>query len=137
MPTGTQGNMARNLPFHAMIPLTKTVDFSDTGANGTAQQFDFYLPLSAVIHYALVRVLTAFTGGSAYTCTVGQNSTSFNDIVGSADAIDLTTVGGYMVIKGEDLAISTEVLPAIKLGWSGTSTAGRVAVTLVYHANAA
>lgn len=135
MGTGTQGNAARNLPFQAMIHLSKTVNFGDTGANGTAQPFDFWLPDTAIIHYVLVRVTTAFTGGSAYTYVCGQNSTSFNDMVASGDAIDLTALGGYMVIRGEDLAISSEVLPNVKLGWSGTTTAGVVKTTIVYHAD--
>ena len=138
MATGTAGTTARTLAFQAVHYLRKTVNYNDAliGGSLAGSPFGAYLPAGASILFTKVLVKTAFSGGSAYVLTVGQNSTSYNDIINSSNAVDLTATGASIVFKGADLDLSSaDALPYLKIANSGTGAAGVVEVTIVYTIN--
>lgn len=138
MATGTQGTTARAIPMQLVHYLRKTVNYNDAGIGGAlaGAAFANYLPAGASILFTKVLVKTAFSGGSAYVLTVGQNSTSYNDIIASTNSVDLTATGATIVWKGADLDLSSaDALPYVKIANSGTGAAGVVEVTIVYTIN--
>lgn len=134
MATNTQGRPARELPFQAVHYMRKTVNFNDTGiATGIA--FKNWLPAGARILATFVNIITVFNAATTNVLTVGQNSTSFNDIVASGD-VDETTVATTQVLTGGKLEIASDVQAFIKYTQTGTpATTGKACVVIAYVPN--
>lgn len=114
--------------------LRKTVTFADSGIS-TGISFANELPAGSSIMFALVKIKTAFNAATTNVLTVGQNSTSYNDIVNSTD-IDETVTGAAMILRGCTLALASAALPYVKYTQSGTAaTAGVAEVTIAYTVN--
>lgn len=131
MATNTAGTAARALSFQAVHYLRKTVTYSDAGiATGIA--FPAPLPAGAQILSTYVNVLTAFNAQTTNVLTVGQNSSSYNDIAGSGDITEGST-GMQVVTTGGGLDITTDVTPYVKFTQTGTAaTAGKARIVIAY-----
>jgi hypothetical protein len=132
MATNTDNrHVARQLPFQATNYLRKTVNFNDTGIS-TGEPFSFYLPAGAQILYATVNIITAFNAGTTNVLTVGQNSSSYNDIVASGDVAPGST-GSTMCLRGADLNITSDVQVNATYTQTGTAaTAGQAVIVITY-----
>jgi hypothetical protein len=95
--------------------------------------FANYLPEDAQILCAIVKITAAYNAGTTNVLTIGQNSTSYNDIAAAGD-IDEATTGADIVWTGAALDLSSApVLPYVKYAQTGTAaTAGRSIITLLY-----
>lgn len=131
MATGTAGTAARTLSFHGVHYLRKTVTYSDANiATGIA--FPNQLPAYAQILSTYVNVITAFNAQTTNVLTVGQNSSSYNDIVASG-GVDETTTGMQVVTTGGGLNITTDVTPYVKYTQTGTAaTTGKARIVIAY-----
>lgn len=134
MATGTAAVAARELKIQAAHYLRMTVNYSDTGIS-TGRPFANYLPSGAVIEEVIVRIVTAFNAATTNVLTVGQNSSSYNDMVAAGD-VDETTAGTTKVLRGADLTISSDALPYVKYTQTGTAaTAGQAIIIIKYIPN--
>jgi len=132
MPTNTQGRPARELPFQAVHYMRKTVNFNDTGIT-TGIAFKNWLPSGARIVTTWVNIDVVFNAATTNVLTVGQNSSSYNDIVASGD-VDETALGTTAVVKGGALgALAADTQVFIKYTQTGTpATTGKATVVLQY-----
>ena len=132
MPTNTQGRPARELPFQAVHYMRKTVNFNDTGIT-TGIAFKNWLPAGARILRADVTIDVVFNAATTNVLTVGQNATSYNDIVASGD-VDETALGETSVLTGAKLgALAADAQVFIKYTQTGTpATTGKATVVLQY-----
>ena len=132
MATNTAGHVARLLPFQAVHYLKMTVNYNDTNIS-TGIPFAAYLPGGAQILFTTVNVLTAFNAATTNVLTVGQNATSYNDIVNAGDVNEGAT-GSAMVLRGADLDLTAaDALPYIKYAQTGTAaTAGKAVIVIAY-----
>ena len=134
MATNTAGHVARLLPFQAVHYLKMTVNYNDTNIS-TGIPFAAYLPAGAQILFATVNVLTAFNAATTNVLTVGQNATSYNDIVNAGDVNEGAT-GSTMALRGADLNITTDVQVFYKYTQTGTAaTAGQAVIVIAYVPN--
>lgn len=132
MPTGTQGRPARELPFQATHYLRKTVNYNDVGIS-SGIPFSYWLPAGAQILRCNVIIMTAFNAATTNVLTVGQNATSYNDIVAAAD-VDETTLGETAVLTGAKLDLSGgDAQPFVKYTQTGTAaTTGKARIIIEY-----
>lgn len=131
MSTNTTARQTRDYRMQLVHYLRKTVRYNDTDI-AAGSPFTKYLPSGASIQYATVKIKTAFNGGTTNVLTVGQNSTSFNDMVAAGD-VDETATGSNMVLRGADLTLSSDALPYAKYTQTGTAaTAGEAEITIAY-----
>ncbi len=134
MPTNTAGVDARELPWQAVHYMRKTVNFNDTGIS-SGVPFAQYLPAGASILFTVVKIKTAFNATTTNVLTVGQNSTSYNDMVDSTDILEGST-GAYIVNRGADLTLASAVRAFVKYTQSGTAaTTGQAEVTIAFTIN--
>lgn len=113
--------------------LTKTVNYNDAGIS-SGISFAESLPIGAFIVGWYVEVVTAFNAVSTNVLTVGTNSTSYNDIVNSADVTEGTT-GVYAGTRGwgRSLAATAEKAVFAKYTQTGTAaTAGQAVIVILY-----
>lgn len=131
MATGTAGTQARSYGTHQLHYIGPvTVNFNTTGISTGLKVGT--LPAGAEIHYAMVKIKTAFNAGTTNVLTVGTNSTSYNDIVAAGDADEAVTEG-VMVLRGADLTISADTDVYAKFTESGTAaTTGAAKVWVAY-----
>lgn len=133
MATNTAGGQARELPFQAVHYLRRTVNYND-GAISTGVKVG-RLPAGASVLFTNVKIKTAFNAVTTNVLTVGQNSSSYNDMVNASD-IDETATGSSMVVRGADLTLATEVDVYAKYTQTGTAaTAGVAEIIVAYCAN--
>jgi hypothetical protein len=129
MATGTVGKQPRELPFQAVHYMRKRVNYSDVGIStgikiGT-------LPKDANILRTTVKVRTAFNAATTNVLTVGQNSSSYNDIVAAGD-VDESAAEAQLVMRGADLDLSaSEVDVYAKYTQSGTAATAGVADIMI------
>lgn len=122
---------ARSLPWEAVHYLKKTVNFGDANiASGIS--FANSIPAGAQILGAWVNILTTFNATTTNVLTVGQNSSSYNDIVASADVAE-GTAGMTYVTTGGALDITTDVTPFVKYTQTGTAaTQGKARIVIAF-----
>ena len=131
MATNTAGVDARVAPWQMVHYMRKTVNYNDTDI-ATGVGFKNYLPSGASIQWVMVKIKTAFNAGTTNVLTVGQNASSYNDMVAAAD-VDESTTEASMVLRGADLTISSDVRPFITYTQTGTAaTAGVAEVVIAY-----
>jgi hypothetical protein len=134
MATNTQGQAARELPIQAVHYMRKTVTYSDSGIS-TGIGFNQWLPAGARILATTVIIETVFNAQTTNVLTVGTNSSSYNDIVASAD-VDETTLAGTTVLTGCKLAMATDLQPFVKYTQTGTAaTTGKASIHIQYSVN--
>jgi len=130
MATGTQGTQAREFGTQQVHYIRATVNFDtvgiDTGVKiGT-------LPEGAEILYCMVKVKTVFNAASTNVLTVGQNASSWNDIVAAGD-VNEASAEAYLVLTGADLTISADKDVYAKYTQSGTAAeTGQAKIILAY-----
>lgn len=130
---------ARRNPRQVLNTLKKTVNFGDTGiATGIA--FDEALPMGAFITGVFVDVVTAFNAAGVNTLTVGTNSTSYNNLVASADLSGNGTASiaavATQVLRGigRSIAAAAEKVPYVKYTQTSTAaTTGQAVVVITYE----
>lgn len=129
------GHVARQHPLQVVNYLRKTVNFNDAGIS-SGVPFAAYLPAGAQILDTIVNVITAFNAGTTNVLTVGQNSSSYNDIVGSSDVTE-GTPAAYVATAGAGLDLSAgDALPYVKYAQTGTAaTTGKAVVVITYVPN--
>lgn len=131
MPTNTQATTARVLPWRMLHTLDKTITYSDTGIS-TGIPMPNYIPAGYQIVATYVNVVTAFNAATTNVLTVGQNSSSYNDIVSASDVTEGNT-GMQIAYTGGALSITTDVLPYVKFTQTGTpATTGKARIVIVY-----
>lgn len=133
MATNTAGTAARELHTQQVHYLRMAVNFATPGiANGVA--FPNLLPAGAQILNTLVHITTAFVGGTP-AITVGQNATSYNDMVASTDTSGI--VGGttaVIIATGANLLLTADTTVYVKLN-PASVTAGALVVVVAYVPN--
>jgi hypothetical protein len=134
MATNTAGVDARQLPWHAMHYMRKTVNYNDTGIS-SGVGFKHYLPAGASIMYTMVKIKTAFNAASTNVLTVGTNSTSYNNMVAAGD-VDESATEASMVLAGADLTISSDTRVFVKYTQTGdAATTGSAEIVICYVPN--
>lgn len=109
--------------------LKKTVNYNDAGiSSGIA--FAESLPLGAFITGAYCEIVTTFDGTP--TLTVGTNSTSFNDIMNSADITE-GTAGVYVATRGWGRSLAASAEKVVKVKLAATSPSQGVAVIVITY----
>lgn len=124
----------RHDPRQVTNTLKKTVNFNDANIS-TGVAFDNSIPLGAFITSVKVEIVTAFNAVTTNTMTVGQNSTSYNDIVAASD-VDETALGVTEVARGwgRRLAATAAITPYVKYVQTGTAaTAGQAIIVIEYE----
>lgn len=113
--------------------LRKTVNFNDAGiASGV---YMGTLPAGAQIVDTVVNVVTAFNAVSTNVLTVGTNSTSYDNIVGSG-GVDESSATGQRVTTGLSLEFASDADVYVKYTQSGTAAnAGQAVIVVAYAAN--
>lgn len=130
---------SRRNPRQVVNTLKKTVNFNDAGIS-TGINFDESLPAGAFITGVIVDVVTAFNAATTNTLTVGTNSTSFNNLVASADlpgngSSSLST-GASSATRGlgRSIAATVEKAVTVKYAQTGTpATTGQAVVVITYE----
>lgn len=130
---------SRRNPRQVVNTLKKTVNFGDTGiATGVA--FDEALPMGAYITGVFVDVVTAFNAAGVNTLTVGTNSTSYNNMVASADlsgngTASITAVATQVLRGiGRSIAAAAEKVPFVKYTQTSTAaTTGQAVIVITYE----
>lgn len=119
--------------------LKKTVNFNDTGIS-TGIAFDEALPIGAFILSVMVEVVTAFNAAGVNTLVVGTNSTSFNNLVASADLVGNASASlGTQVTeatRGRGRSIASAAEKPVYVKYTQTSTAattGQAVVVITYE----
>jgi hypothetical protein len=134
MATNTSATQTRDERMPLVHYLHKTINFNDTDIS-TGRPFARYIPALASIQWVMVKIKTAFNAATTNVLTVGQNATSYNDMVAAADVLEGST-GSYMVLRGADLTLSADTLPFVKYTQSGTAaTAGVAEIVIAYTVN--
>lgn len=120
---------ARRQGFQGVNTLKKTVNYNDAGiSSGIA--FAESLPIGAFITGWYVEIVTTFDGTP--TLTVGTNSTSFNDIVNSADVTE-GTAGVYTGTRGWGRSLAATAEKVVKVKLAATSPSQGVAVIVITY----
>ena len=134
MATNTAGKVARQGYQQQVNYLRKTVNFNDTGISSGVGH-PFYLPAGAQILFTTVNIVTAFNAGTTNVLTVGQNSSSYNDIVAAGD-VNEAVAGSTMVLRGADLNITGDVQVFAKYTQTGgAATTGVANIVIAYAPN--
>lgn len=129
MTTNTAGTSARELATQQIHYLRKEVSFDTAGiASGVA--FPNPLPAGSQILFATINITTAFAGGTPLL-SVGQNSTSYNDIIANGDIVEAST-GSTMVLRGADLTFAADTAIYALLTNVGTGTTGVAVIVIAY-----
>lgn len=113
--------------------LRKTVNYNDAGIS-TGLSFAESLPVGAFILDVKVEIVTVFNAGTTNVLTVGTNSSSYNDIVNSADINEAAT-GVTLVSRGwgRSLAATAEKPVFAKYTQTGTAgTTGQAVIVIAY-----
>lgn len=136
MATGTAATVPapRQDPRQVVNTLRKTVNFNDTGIS-SGISFDNSIPQGAQITSVIVDIETAFNAVTTNVLTVGQNSTSYNDMVAAGD-VDETVAGATSVPRGigGSLARNGDITPFVKYTQTGTAaTTGKAHITITYE----
>lgn len=132
MATNTKGNFTREGARQHTNYLRKRVNFNDTGIS-TGIPFDEYLPAGARIIRTQVFIKTTFNATTTNVLTVGQNSSSYNDIVAAAD-VDESVAGAYSTDRGANLDLdSADALPYVKYTQTGTAATQGVADVVIEY----
>jgi hypothetical protein len=110
----------------------KTINFDTPGVSsgvliGT-------IPSGAEIVYAMVKTKTAFNATTTNVLTVGQNSTSYNDIATAAD-VDEAAAEAVLILRGSDLSFTADTGVYAKYTQSGTAATAGAARILVFYVN--
>lgn len=113
--------------------LRKTVNFNDTGiANGV--KFG-RLPAGAQILHAYCNVETVFNAATTNVLTVGTNSTSFDNILGTGD-INEASATGQAALTGAALEFTSDTDVFVKYTQSGTAaTTGKAHIVVMFATN--
>ncbi len=134
MATNTAGKTARQGYQQQVNYLRKTVNYNDTGISSGVGH-PFYLPAGAQILFTTVNIVTAFNAGTTNVLTVGQNATSYNDIVNATDVNEGVT-GSTMVLRGADLNITSDTQVFVKYTQTGgAATTGVANIVIAYAPN--
>lgn len=139
MATNTAGTSARRDPRNLTNTLKLTVNFNDTGvSSGIA--FANQLPAGAFITGVWVEVVTAFNAATTNTLTVGTNSTSFNNIVASADLVGngSSSLGAQVTQVtrglGRSLTAAADIAVSAKYVQTGTAaTTGQAIIVIEFE----
>lgn len=134
MTTNTAGVVTRELPFQAVHYIRKAIAYNTTGiSSGVA--LPAYLPAGAKICYVNVYITTAFNAGTTNVLTVGQNASTYNDMV-AAGEVDETATGGTMVLTGMDLNLTSDTQVFVKYTQTGTAaTTGAATIVVAFVVN--
>lgn len=135
MPTNTQGRPARELVTQQTHYLRKTVSF-DTPNIASGVPISSWLPRGAQILRTVVVIQTVFNATTTNVLTVGQNASSYNDIVAAAD-VDETVLGATTVLTGAKLnSLAAPAQVFVKYTQTGTAaTTGKALVAIEYLPN--
>lgn len=107
----------------------------NTGGVGTGVKFKNAVPANVFITGIWVRILTGFNAGTTNVLTVGQNGTSYNDMVNSGD-VDETVVATTIVTRGIGLVLTADTDITVMYTQTGTAaTAGSAEVVIQYVPN--
>lgn len=113
--------------------LRKVVNFNDTGISSGVRMGT--LPSGAKILFTTVHVETVFNAATTNVLTVGQNSSSYNDMVAAGD-VNEASATGTMVLRGADLTLSSDTDVFAKYTQSGTAaTTGKAVIVVAYAPN--
>ena len=129
MTTNTAGTTARELPTQQVHYLRKKITYADSGI-ATGVKFPNPLPKGAQILSTVVNITTAFAGGTPIL-TVGQNSSTYNDIVAAADVAEGST-GATTVLRGSDLSFAADADVYAMVTNVGTGTTGEAVIVVSY-----
>lgn len=130
MATGTAGTQARSYGTHQLHYISRTVNYSDAGISTGIKVGT--LPLGAEIAFAIVKVKTAFNAATTNVLTVGQNSSTYNDIVNATD-VDEAVTEGTISFRGMDLSFAADKDVYAVYTQSGTAaSAGQAKVIVAY-----
>lgn len=115
--------------------LRKTVNFNDPGIGSGVCMGT--LPAGAMVIDAVTRVETVFNAVTTNVLTAGTNSSSYDNIVGSADVTEGTT-GGYraavLTAAATSYASDTDVF--VKYTQTGTAaTTGKATIVIAFVVN--
>lgn len=135
-----RGLSARQDPRNVVNTFRKTVNFGDSGISTGVAIGPDALPSGAFITNVIVEIVTPFNAVTTNTLTVGTNSTSYNNIVSSAD---LTGNGssslGTQVTQvtrglGRALAASADTQVFVKYAQTGTAaTTGQAVIVIEFE----
>ena len=135
-----RGLSARQDPRNVVNTMRKTVNFGDAGISSGVLIGPDALPQGAFITNVMVEIVTAFNAGTTNTLTVGTNSTSFNNIVSSADLTGNGTNNLSAQVSqvtrgfGRSLASSADTQVSIKYVQTGTAaTTGQAVIVIEYE----
>lgn len=130
---------SRRDPRQVVNTLKKTVNFNDTGI-ATGVTFDQALPAAAFVLSVMVEVVTAFNAATTNTLVVGTNSSSFNNLVASADLVGNagTSLGTQISEatrgRGRSIAATAEKVVTVKYTQTGTAaTTGQAVIVITYE----
>lgn len=131
MATGTAQTSARSYGTHQVHYLgPKTFNYSDAGISTGIKLGT--LPAGAEILRATVKVKTAFNAATTNVLTVGQNASTYNDIVNAAD-VDEAVTEGTVSFRGMDLTFTADKDVYVVYTQTGTAaTAGQCKVYVEY-----
>lgn len=126
MAIGRQGSDKQTVGF-----LRRTVNYNDTGISSGVLMGT--LPKGAHIIQTSVHIRTAFNAGTTNVLTVGTNSSSYNDLIGTA-TVDETSLGYTVSAPVVDVVYPTGDLGVYaKYAQTGTAaTAGVADVVVTY-----
>lgn len=111
--------------------LRRRISYNTTGVT-TGVRFKNALPANCIITDILVRVGTAFNAGTTNVLTVGQNSSTYNDMVNAGD-VDETAIASTRVTRGVGLSLTADVDVYVMYVQTGTAaTAGAAEIIIAY-----
>ena len=125
---------SRRDPRQVPNTLKMIMNWNDAGVT-TGEAFPFSLPQSAFITDVKVEVVTAFNAATTNTLTVGTNSSSYNNIVATAD-VNLGATGVTSVSRGwgRSIANAADTTPFVTYTQTGTSaTTGQAIIVITYE----
>lgn len=128
MATGVDNrHKTRQVPWNVVQELRIPINFNDAGiASGIG--VETFLPAGAEIILTKVKILTTFSQAGL---TVGQNASSYNDIVADGDVDETTTTpAATIVFRGADLNFSNDTQIFYK--YTGTATQGKAVVIILF-----
>ena len=135
-----RGLSPRQDPRNVTNTMRKTVNFGDAGIGSGVLIGPDALPQGAFITGVWVEIVAAFNAGTTNTLTVGTNSSSFNNIVASADlpgnggasiTTGVTAVGRAL---GRSLTSAADVQVSIKyVQTGGAATTGQAIVVIEFE----
>lgn len=107
----------------------------NTGGIATGVKFKNALPANSMITGVFVRILTAFNAATTNVLTVGQNASSYNDMVNAGD-VDETVAATTAVTRGIGLVLTSDTDVTVMYTQTGTAaTTGSAEVTIQFCPN--